>query len=126
MWEGLDEAAMRAGFAKLFAEEELRLDASDPAQLVLFPEMDGGGEPPEITTACWGILGKSPDSIMCATSRMVVKRKGAETPVVLSCTLIPYEAAFEMGATLSEALAPVKLNHRHCATFCVLGGASCS
>ena len=32
---------------------------------------------PEITTACWGILKKSPDSVMCASSRMVVKRKGA-------------------------------------------------
>jgi hypothetical protein len=31
-----------------------------------------------------------------------------------------------MGETLVEASRPVKLNHPHCARFCVLGGASCS
>lgn len=81
---------------------------------------------PEITERCWGILGKTPDSVMCASSRMVVKRKGAERPAVVSCTLLPYDVAFEMGATLAEAARPVTLNHRFCAEFCVLGGASCS
>jgi hypothetical protein len=57
---------------------------------------------------------------------MVVKRKGAARPVVVSCTLLPYEEGFEMGASLAEAAHAVKLNHRHCARFCVLGGASCS
>ena len=27
---------------------------------MLLPEMDGSREVPEITTQCWGILGKSP------------------------------------------------------------------
>jgi hypothetical protein len=36
---------------------------------------------------------------MCATSRMVVKRKGAARPVVVSCTLLPDDEGFEMGAT---------------------------
>ena len=63
---------------------------------------------------------------MCASSRMVVKRKGADKPAVLSCTLVPYDNAFELGASLAEAARPVKLNHRYCARFCVLGGASCS
>jgi len=65
--------------------------------------MDARVDVPEITTACWGILKKSPDSVMCAHSRMVVKRKGAAAPVVLSCTLLPYDDAFEMGETLAEA-----------------------
>jgi hypothetical protein len=47
-------------------------------------------------------------------------------PIVVSCTLLPYQSEFEMGATLSAAAKPVALNHRHCAKFCVLGGASCS
>jgi len=63
---------------------------------------------------------------MCATSRMVVKRKGAAKPVFVACTLLPDDPQFEMGETLTESLTPVKLNHRHCAKFCVLGGASCS
>ena len=109
--------------------------ANDPSQLVLFPEMDARADVPEITTACWGILHKSPSDVMCASSRMVVKRKGAACPVVLPCTLLPYDEAFEMGTTLAEAAradggmfggGAVKLCHPHCAKFCVLGGGSCS
>ena len=65
--------------------------------------MDLRVDVPEITTACWGILHKSPSDVMCSSSRMVVKRKGAAYPVVLPCTLLPYDPAFEMGATLTEA-----------------------
>jgi uncharacterized Fe-S cluster-containing radical SAM superfamily protein len=123
---GEDEAAMRAGFARLFAAHGIPIDAADPVALMLFPEMDAAVDVPEITTACWGILRKSPDSLMCASARMVVKRKGAAAPAVLACTLLPYDPQFEMGATLAEAARPVALNHPHCARFCVLGGAACS
>ena len=70
--------------------------------------------------------GIDPGAMMCASSRMVVKRKDAAAPVVLPCTLLPYDPQFEMGPTLGDAGGPVALNHPHCATFCVLGGASCS
>jgi MoaA/NifB/PqqE/SkfB family radical SAM enzyme len=120
------EAAMRAGFAQLFADHAIPIDAADPVALMLFPEMDEKADVPEITEACWGILHKSPESVMCASSRMVVKRKGAERPAVLACTLLPYDPQFELGATLAEASRPVALNHPHCARFCVLGGAACS
>lgn len=116
----------RAGYATFFAENNFKIDAQDPAMTVLFPEMDERIEVPEITTACWGILDKSPDAIMCASSRMVIKRKGAEKPSVLACTLLPYAPEFELGETLEEAERDVALNHPHCAKFCVLGGASCS
>ncbi|CAN0474966.1 unnamed protein product, partial [Phaeothamnion confervicola] len=125
MWDEND-AGSRAGFAKLFAEQDIAIDASSPAQLVLFPEMNEHLDVPEITTACWGILHKSPDDLMCATSRMVVRRKGADRPAVLACTLLAYEPGFELGATLRQASGAVALNHAHCAKFCVLGGASCS
>jgi uncharacterized Fe-S cluster-containing radical SAM superfamily protein len=125
LW-GESEAEARARFASLFETRGYRVDAADPGALVLFPEMDAAVDVPEITTACWGILGKSPDSVMCASSRMVVKRKGAGRPVVLACTLLAYDEAFEMGETLQEAERDVALNHPHCAKFCVLGGASCS
>ena len=125
MW-GEDEAAARRGFAQLFAGEAFAIDTSHPAELVLFPEMDETAEVPEITTACWGILGKSPSDVMCSNARMVVKRRGAERPVVLACTLLAYEEEFELGGTLAEAARPVALNHPHCAKFCVLGGARCS
>ncbi len=125
LWEESDAEA-RAGFAALFAEHGFNIDPNNPAETVLFPEMDVNVEVPEITTDCWGILNKSPDAIMCSSSRMVVKRKGAETPTVLACTLLPYESEFELGRTLEEAEQDVYLNHPHCAKFCVLGGASCS
>jgi uncharacterized Fe-S cluster-containing radical SAM superfamily protein len=133
-WNETREAAI-AGYSALFKARGWPLDAAAVRDLVIFPEMDGSLDVPEITPACWGILGKSPDAMMCASSRMVVKRKGAEKPVVLPCTLLPYEPAFEMGATLKEAAAAdggmfangaVKLAHPHCAKFCVLGGGSCS
>src|SRR5229473_8489075 len=120
------EDQVRAGYARLFAELGVSIDAHDPTTLVLFPEMDPTVDVPEITTACWGILKKSPDSVMCATSRMVVKRKGAARPAVVACTLLPYDPRFERGHTLREASGPVPLNHPHCAKFCVLGGGACS
>lgn len=132
---GEEQPALRAGYARLFAEHGLSLDAADPHALVLFPEMDERVDVPEITTACWGILNLHPDAMMCATSRMVVKRRGAARAIVLPCTLLPYDTRFEMGETLAQAAiadgghfdrGAVKLNHRHCAKFCVLGGGSCS
>ena len=99
---GEGEAQARAGYAALYEREGFAIDA------------------------CWGILNKSPADVMCSSSRMVVKRRGAARPAVVACTLLPYEPEFELGATLEEAERPVRLNHPHCAKFCVLGGASCS
>lgn len=123
---GESEDVLRAGYARLFAALEIQVDALDPVRLMLFPEMDPHRDVPEITTACWGILHKSPDDVMCASSRMVVKRKDAPHPVVLACTLLAYDARFELGRTLAEAAQSVALNHSYCASFCVLGGAACS
>jgi len=100
--------------------------AAGPARLVLFPEMDAALDVPEITMQCWEILGVAPETMMCATSRMIVKRQGAASPVVVPCTLLPYDPAFELGEGLARAAKTVQLNHPHCAKFCVLGGASCS
>lgn len=132
---GQSEAEAREGYRQLFLERGWPIDADDSQALVLFPEMDSVADVPEISLACWGILGKRPDQMMCAHSRMIVKRRGAAAPVVLPCTLLPYEPGFEMGATLTEAAradggmfdrGAVKLCHPHCARFCVLGGGSCS
>ena len=125
MW-GESDAQSREGYRAFYEKHRFDIDAANPGMTVLFPEMDEAVEVPEITTGCWDILGKSPDAIMCASSRMVVKRKGAEKPAVLACTLLPYAPEFELGETLAEAERDVSLNHPHCAKFCVLGGASCS
>ena len=123
---GESEAEARAGFRALLEGLCIPLDVADPERLVLFPEMDATADTPEITEACWSILHKSPGSVMCASSRMVVHRRGEPAPRVAACTLLPYDPQFDLGATLAEAARPVHLNHPHCARFCVLGGASCS
>jgi sulfatase maturation enzyme AslB (radical SAM superfamily) len=132
---GESEAETRAGYARLIVRHGWPIDPQDTAQLVLLPEMDGRRDVTEITTRCWDILKKRPGDMMCATSRMVVKRKGAARPSVVPCTLLPYDAQFDMGATLAEArqadsgmfnAGAVKLCHPNCSTFCVLGGGSCS
>ena len=123
---GETETEAREGYAALFEREGFDIDAQNPGATVLFPEMDSNVDVPEITTACWGILNKSPNDVMCASSRMVVKRRGATAPAVVACTLLAYEPEFELGQTLEAAETSVSLNHPHCAKFCVLGGASCS
>jgi len=125
LWNESENTA-RHGYAGLFKDHGIAVDHTNPGRLVLFPEMDAAADVPEITEHCWGILGVEPETMMCASSRMVVKRKGAEKPVVVPCTLLPYDTQFEMGETLAHAAKAVKLNHPHCAKFCVLGGASCS
>jgi uncharacterized Fe-S cluster-containing radical SAM superfamily protein len=132
---GESEENERAGYAALISEQGWNIDPEDPLALVLLPEMDGSHDVPEISVGCWQVLGKSPSDLMCAKSRMIVKRKGEARPSVVPCTLLPYERAFRMGTTLSEAASAdggmfdggrVKLCHPRCAKFCALGGGSCS
>ncbi len=132
---GEDEEEARKGYAQLIESHGWNIDAGDKAALILFPEMDEAEDVQEITTKCWDILGVAPGDIMCATSRMVVKRRGEDKPTVLPCTLLPYDRAFTMGSTLLQAAnaqggmfehGAVRLCHPYCSKFCVLGGASCS
>ena len=125
MWDE-NEQITRNKFQNLFDQIGLDLNANDKSRLVMFPEMDETIDVPEITTACWDILGVRPDAQMCATSRMVVLRKNDTSPQVVPCTLLPYDKKFDFGPTLGDALGVTPLNHPHCAKFCVLGGASCS
>ena len=97
-----------------------------PLDLVLFPEMNLQDNTPEITKSCWEILDSNPKDMMCANSRMIVKRKEDSKTHVVSCTLIPYENNFSYGRNLKNSFKRVYLNHPFCSKFCVLGGASCS
>jgi len=125
----------RAGYGALIEARGWPVDVDDAESLVLFPEMDTSSDVPEITEKCWDILDLSPAAVMCASSRMIAKRRGDAGPVVLPCTLLTEIPAFAMGASLAEAKlahgamfedGAVKLCHPHCAKFCVLGGGSCS
>jgi predicted phosphodiesterase len=115
---GETEAAMRAGFFRLFAAAGLALDAQDAGQLILFPEMDTESPAIKVTKPALDAV-PADKPLMCATSRMAVLRKGETKPRITPCTLLPDHmlAAFD---------APVALSHPHCAQFCVYGGASCA
>ena len=125
LW-GEEEDQLRNNFNQFIDKYNLKLDAKSKQQLVTFVEMDKKVDTPEITTACWNILGKDPDDIMCSWSRMVVKKKGMLKPSVIACTLLPYEDEFDLGQSLTSSLQKIYLNHKHCSKFCVLGGSSCS
>ncbi len=120
------ESEVREGFGQLFKKLGLNLDSQKGADLVLFPEMNEQVDIPEITEQCWDILSVSPKDQMCHNARMIVKRKGSDHPSVVACTLLPYDAQFELGIALHTARQRVQLNHPHCAKFCVLGGATCN
>ena len=123
---GDGEEALREGFRALFQAEGIDVDADCPKSLVLFPEMDVSADTPEISVDCWDLLGVRPQDMMCASSRMVIRRKGAVAPEVVSCTLLPYAAASRLGSRLADSLGEVSLDHPHCSRFCVLGGGRCS
>jgi MoaA/NifB/PqqE/SkfB family radical SAM enzyme len=122
--EGLADS--RIGYGHLLRQLNLKLDHNDVDDLVIFPEMNSYSDVPEITEQCWSALSVSPESQMCSSSRMVIKRKGEPHPMVVSCTLLPYDTQFELGKRLKDSLRRVYLNHPNCSEFCVLGGASCS
>jgi hypothetical protein len=90
LFSGEPEAKVRAGFARLFAEHAIPVDAAGPSALVLFPETDSTVDVPGITEACWGILGKTSASVICATSRTVVKRRhrAARRPLLHALTAL--------------------------------------
>ena len=120
------EASMREGFAALFASEGIALNASDPVELVLFPEMDLSRER---SGNHHRVLGHSAQATGRRDVRVVAdggatqRRGGADCRVVHVAAVRP---GFDLGPRLADALSPIKLNHPHCAKFCVLGGGRCS
>jgi hypothetical protein len=110
------KASLRIGFAALFAEYGIPLKAGDEGDLVLFPEMNAARPACAVTATALKNLKAPP---MCATSRMVVQRKGEAGVSITPCTLLPDRDLVSMADE-------VVLDHPHCSQFCVFGGASCA
>jgi sulfatase maturation enzyme AslB (radical SAM superfamily) len=121
--ESAEEA--KTGYQNLLNDHQVNISLSNE-NLVVFPEMATDKEVPEITTECFNILNVDPDHQMCASERMIIKKKGESKTTVMPCTLLAYDPQFELGQTLRESQKRVYLNHKFCAEFCILGGASCS
>jgi hypothetical protein len=114
---------MRSGFAGLFADREIGLDADNPSDLILFPEMDTDSrETIRVTDRALSLVGDN-NPLMCKNSRMVLRRKGETGVSFTPCTLLP---DVDLGPSLVQASAPITLAHAHCGQFCVYGGASCA
>ena len=123
--KGETKEKSKEGFEFLFRENKIPLLPNED-NLALFPEMEQNNtNTPEITTACWNILGKGPEGLMCSSERMIVKTKNRGTSIQ-ACTLIPYKKEFQMGKNLKGSFGDIYLNHPFCSSFCVLGGSSCS
>jgi sulfatase maturation enzyme AslB (radical SAM superfamily) len=120
--ESKEEATQK--YQSLFKENDIHIKQDG---LIIFPEMQLDDEKaPEITTKCWGLLNMEPSTLMCASSRMIVKKKAAPSATVIACTLLPYDDFFDYGPGLKQSFKPTHLKHIYCSQFCVLGGASCS
>src|SRR4051812_35219029 len=77
-----------------------------------------------ITTNCFALLGKSPESLMCHFSRCIQKIDGALR--YYPCPVIYDDPRFELGATLGESFRSVHLAHKNCYDYCMRGrGATC-
>ena len=120
------EQKLREGFNKLFKKIKLKIDAFNKSELIIFPLMNYEKVSKEITQDCWKVLNKSPESVMCSNSRMVIKRKDETNTKVLPCTLITKDKEFELGYDLASSQKKVFLNHPFCSQFCILGNSSCS
>ena len=123
---GESEKSLREGFYKLFKKIKLSIDPYNKNELIIFPIMDYKKTSTEITQDCWKVLNKSPESVMCYNSRMIIKRKDESSTKVLPCTLITKDKEFELGNDLISSKKKVYLNHPFCSQFCVLGNSSCS
>jgi hypothetical protein len=122
--------AIRAAYTALFPETKIAINLIENMlemghQLVRMAA-DGHRPTPEVfvTTKCFGILGKSPESLMCHFSRCVQKIDG--TLRYYPCPVIYDDQRFELGSTLEESFRRVYVAHKNCFDYCLKGsGASC-
>jgi len=90
--------------------------------------MEGQGQTPTpevfVTTKCFGLLNKTPESLMCHFSRCIQKIDGRLC--YYPCPVIYDDPRFELGSTLDESFRRVYVAHKNCYDYCLKGGgASC-
>jgi hypothetical protein len=70
-----------------------------------------------VTTNCFSILNKAPESLMCHFSRCIQKIGSAIR--YYPCPVIYDDARFELGGTLAESFRRVYVAHKNCYDGCV-------
>ncbi len=77
-----------------------------------------------VTTSCFSVLGKPPESLMCHFSRCIQKTEGHIR--YYPCSVIYDDPRFELGYTLEESFRRVYVAHKNCYDYCLRGkGATC-
>lgn len=123
--EGEDRAAVEKSFRELFVRQQLPADL----EVVALPDYGMPGSARARVAVGMDELGRDfmaggPRGLMCAISKMVVKRGGQMR--VYACPLVDDDGEFDQGATLAEALErDVRLRHGRCHT-CIRTRASMS
>ncbi len=138
----LHDAGFGVSVARLMAPDEDR-DAVDAAYralfrahalpesltIVPFPDFAAPGSHPDVpyvTEHCMTTYHSASTrrEFMCAFSKMVVKQNGRMR--VYACTLVDDDASYDLGDTLTDAMAHrIRMRHHRCYS-CFALGASCS
>jgi sulfatase maturation enzyme AslB (radical SAM superfamily) len=122
--------AIRRLYAALFPQIEIEVNLIENMlemghQLVRLAAQ-GQKASPEVfvTTKCFDILDKVPESLMCHFTRCIQKIEG--TLRYYPCPVIYDDPRFDLGSTLAESLRRVYIAHKNCYDYCMKGsGASC-
>ena len=123
---------IRSGFAELFEKRGVKVEVNLIENLLemghQLVQMEKAGRQPSpevfITTNCFQILEKPPESLMCHYSRCLQKIGGRIR--FYPCPVIYNEERFDLGGTLAESFRRVYLGHKNCYDYCMKGqGATC-
>ncbi len=77
-----------------------------------------------VTTNCFAVLNKPPESLMCHFSRAIQKIEGSLR--YYPCPVIYDDPRFELGRTLEESFRRVYVAHKNCYDYCLKGrGGTC-
>jgi uncharacterized radical SAM superfamily Fe-S cluster-containing enzyme len=76
-----------------------------------------------VTTGCFAILNRPPESLMCHFSRCIQKIDGSLR--YYPCPVIYDDTRYELGGTLEASLRRVYIAHKNCYDYCMKGTGAC-
>jgi MoaA/NifB/PqqE/SkfB family radical SAM enzyme len=127
-----DDDAIREAYRTLFlthgVEVEINLieNVLEMGHQLVQLAKEGSQPRPDVfvTTQCFAILSKPPDTLMCHFTRCIQKIDGELR--YYPCPIIYDDTRFELGRTLAETFRPVYVAHKNCYDYCLKGrGGSC-
>jgi MoaA/NifB/PqqE/SkfB family radical SAM enzyme len=127
-----NEEEIHARFTELFAQRGVQVEVNlienilEMGHQLVQIERAGRKPSPEvfITTNCFGILQKPPESLMCHYTRCIQKIAGRMR--YYPCPVIYDDERFDLGGTLEESFRRVYLGHKNCYDYCMKGkGSTC-